>query len=74
MTLSGLSHLLRNPFYIGYLDAQKTGELLPGIHQPLVEKKLFFDVQTHLKTRIWPRRPSSGSARVRMGCGYSDAP
>lgn len=54
--LSGLSHLLRNPFYIGYLDAKATGELLPGVHQPLVDKKLFFDVQAKLKTRVWPRK------------------
>jgi DNA invertase Pin-like site-specific DNA recombinase len=56
MTLSGLSHLLRNPFYIGYLDVRATGELLPGVHPPLVDRKLFFDVQARLKTRIWPRR------------------
>jgi DNA invertase Pin-like site-specific DNA recombinase len=37
ITLSGLSHLLRNPFYIGYLDVRSTGELLPGVHQPLVD-------------------------------------
>ena len=25
LTLSGLSHILRNPFYIGYLDTKATG-------------------------------------------------
>jgi hypothetical protein len=25
------------------------------VHQPLIEKKLFFDVQAKLKTRVWPR-------------------
>jgi site-specific DNA recombinase len=55
VTLSGLSHLLRNPFYIGYLETSATEELLPAVHAPLVEKKLFFDVQAKLKTRIWPR-------------------
>jgi hypothetical protein len=54
--LSGLSYILRNPFYIGNLEVKATGELLPGHHMPLVERKLFFDVQARLKTRIWPRR------------------
>jgi site-specific DNA recombinase len=56
LTISGLSHLLRNPFYIGYLDATATAELLPGIHAPLVARDLFFRVQSRLKTRIYPRR------------------
>lgn len=51
-----VSHLLRNPFYIGYLDAKATAELLPGVHPQLVDRKIFFDVQAKLKTRIWPRR------------------
>jgi hypothetical protein len=56
LTLSGLSHVLRNPFYIGYLDAKATGELLPGVHPQLVDRKVFFDVQSRLKTRVWPRK------------------
>jgi site-specific DNA recombinase len=56
LTLSGLSHLLRNPFYIGYLDARATAELLPGVHQPLVSREIFFQVQSRLTTRFWPRR------------------
>ena len=56
VTTSGLSHLFRNPFYIGYLAAQATKELLPGRHVPLVERSLFFAVQAKLRSKVQPRR------------------
>jgi site-specific DNA recombinase len=56
LTLSGLSHLLRNPFYMGYIRFGDKKELFRGLHEPLVSKEIFFKVQSHLKNRVWPRR------------------
>jgi site-specific DNA recombinase len=56
LTVSGLSHLLKNPFFMGYIRFGKKEELYRGLHEPLVSKELFFDVQSHLKLRVWPRR------------------
>ena len=41
VTRSGISVLLNNPFYIGFIRLRKTGETFPGSHQPLVSKALF---------------------------------
>lgn len=41
----GLARILRNPFYIGLIYIQRTRETFPGIHEPMVSKSLFDDVQ-----------------------------
>jgi Site-specific recombinases, DNA invertase Pin homologs len=41
ITLSSLSVILNNPFYIGLIRLKRTGEMFPGIHQPLIRKTLF---------------------------------
>lgn len=40
-----LAKLLRNPFYIGIIRMQKSGEHYAGIHRPIVSKSLFDRVQ-----------------------------
>jgi site-specific DNA recombinase len=45
VSLNGLSTLLNNPFYIGLIRVQTTGEMFPGQHQPLISKTLFERVQ-----------------------------
>jgi DNA invertase Pin-like site-specific DNA recombinase len=55
VTITGLSVLLRNPFYMGYMHLRKRDKLYPGLHQRIVEKELFFKVQERLKSRLWPR-------------------
>ncbi|TSD02292.1 MAG: putative resolvase [Parcubacteria group bacterium Athens0714_25] len=42
---SGLARVLRNPFYVGLIYIQRTGETFPGIHEPMISKSLFDDVQ-----------------------------
>jgi hypothetical protein len=37
--------MLRNPFYIGLIRIRKTGECFPGIHAPVVTKRVFDTVQ-----------------------------
>ncbi|HEX8459220.1 MAG TPA: recombinase family protein [Pyrinomonadaceae bacterium] len=38
---NSLHDLLRNPFYAGLIRIQKTGELFPGAHVPLISQSLF---------------------------------
>ncbi|HYQ84752.1 MAG TPA: recombinase family protein [Rubrobacter sp.] len=56
VTISGLSHMLRNPFYMGCVHLRSSDKLYPGLHEALISKELFFAVQARLKSRLWPRR------------------
>jgi len=51
VTRNGLSVLLNNPFYIGLIRLQRTGETFAGSHQPLIAKSLFDRVQRVLQGR-----------------------
>jgi len=42
---NGLVCILKNPFYMGLIKMDKTRELFPGVHEPIVSKKLFDAVQ-----------------------------
>jgi site-specific DNA recombinase len=42
---TSLATILHNPFYIGLIRIRRTGEIFSGIHEPLVNKSLFDDVQ-----------------------------
>jgi site-specific DNA recombinase len=48
------SFLLNNPFYMGLMRIAKTGEVFPGIHQPLISRTLFDRVRSVLlgKTNV----------------------
>jgi site-specific DNA recombinase len=45
LSLTGLSTILNNPFYIGLIRLRRTGEVFPGAHAPLIKKALFERVQ-----------------------------
>lgn len=45
VTINGLSTILHNPFYIGIIRIEKTGEMFTGKHKPLISKALFDQVQ-----------------------------
>jgi site-specific DNA recombinase len=49
VTRNGLSILLNNPFYIGLIRLQRTGETFAGVHGPLISKSLFDRVQKILE-------------------------
>jgi site-specific DNA recombinase len=55
VTKSGLSHLLRNPFYMGYIHLRSSDKLHRGIHEPIVSSQLYFAVQARLKSKVYPR-------------------
>jgi DNA invertase Pin-like site-specific DNA recombinase len=49
VTRNGMSVLLNNPFYLGVIRLQKTGETFSGIHTPIVTKAVFDAVQRILR-------------------------
>ncbi len=55
VTIGGLSVILRNPFYIGYMHLRTKDRLFQGMHDPIISKELFFRTQERLKSRVWPR-------------------
>lgn len=45
LTLNGIATLLHNPFYKGLIRIEKTGETFAGLHQPIVSREVFEQVQ-----------------------------
>lgn len=56
VTINGLSTILHNPFYSGFILIIKTGEMFAGIHKPIITKALFDQVQTVFEGRNIPKR------------------
>lgn len=48
VTRNGLSTLLHNPFYAGLVRIKRTGEMFPGVHEPLIPQSLFKKVEAVL--------------------------
>jgi len=55
VSLNGISTMLNNPFYTGLIRIKKTGECYPGVHAPILSKKLFDTVQQVLNGKTVPR-------------------
>ncbi|MHB8217074.1 MAG: recombinase family protein [Candidatus Sulfotelmatobacter sp.] len=72
---NGLSTILNNPFYIGLIRVQKTGQVYAGNHEPLISKRLFDDVQDMLAGRFNTRTKAHDFLFRRYirckGCQYS---
>ena len=49
---NGISRMLHNPFYMGIIRIERTGETFEGCHQPLVTKALFERVQAVISGRF----------------------
>jgi site-specific DNA recombinase len=52
---SHIAHILHNPFYMGLMRVNATGELFDGNHEPLVSPILFKRVESILRGRQYPR-------------------
>ncbi len=50
-----LTSIFRNRFYYGMLRFRSTGELFDGVHEPLISKVLFDNVQAVLSGRTWKK-------------------
>jgi len=48
ITINGLSTILHNPFYMGVIRIEKTGDTFRGVHRSLISRELFDRVQTVL--------------------------
>jgi site-specific DNA recombinase len=74
ISLSGLSGMLKNPFYMGIIEIKTTGQVFQGVHQPLISKELFDRVQMALDGRYAHRTTSHTFLFQRMlfcqHCGY----
>ncbi|MBV9766700.1 MAG: recombinase family protein [Acidobacteriaceae bacterium] len=70
-----LSKLLNNPFYSGLIRIRKTGQYFAGIHEPLISRKLFEQVQEVLQGKLNTRvKKHDFLYRRRLtckGCSYS---
>jgi hypothetical protein len=55
VTISGLSTILHNPFYIGIIRIEKTGEMFAGKHKPTISKALFDQVQVVFEDKNIPK-------------------
>ena len=75
ISLTGLSTILNNPFYMGLVRVRRTGELFPGAHRPLVSKALFDRVQMILQGKTVDRQVRHDFTYRRLvhcaGCGRS---
>jgi len=54
ITDNGLTTILNNPFYIGLIHIRKTDETFQGAHPPIIEKRLYDEVQAVLRGRRVP--------------------
>jgi DNA invertase Pin-like site-specific DNA recombinase len=48
VTVNGLATILKNPFYVGLMRINKTGQTFEGMHEPLVTTAIFTKVQEML--------------------------
>jgi len=75
VTRNGYSTLLNNPFYAGLMRIYKTNESFAGIHEALISKPLFDQVQAVLSGKVYarPQRHVFPFRRLLTcgDCGYS---
>src|SRR4051812_47948345 len=48
ISVNALTKALHNPFYMGLIRIQRTGEFFPGTHEPIITKALFDRAQAAL--------------------------
>lgn len=75
ISLNGTWKMLRQPFYIGLIHVQRTGETFEGIHDPIVPKALFDRCQAIMSGRSYIRPNKHDFAYSRLitcdACGRS---
>ena len=52
LSINGVSKILRNPFYIGMIKVESSGQVFNGIHEPLISTALFDRVQAILDGKL----------------------
>lgn len=66
VTLTGISTILNNPFYMGVIRLKKTRESFAGVHAPLVDRQVFTRVQRILEGKTVVRTHRHEFAYSRM--------
>jgi DNA invertase Pin-like site-specific DNA recombinase len=70
-----LSEILKNPFYVGIIRLRRSGESFPGVHESLISKSLFDQVQSVLAGKAtiqWRSHDFLFRRMIRCAhCGYS---
>ena len=66
VSLTGMSTILNNPFYIGVIRIRKTGESFAGVHAPIVNRQVFEIVQRILEGKTVVRTHRHEFAYSRM--------
>lgn len=64
LSINSLANILHNIFYIGLIRIKKSQEYFPGLHEPLISKKLFDRVQTVLASRLSKSGPSGRLSEI----------
>ncbi|MEW8110958.1 MAG: recombinase family protein, partial [Candidatus Thiodiazotropha endolucinida] len=71
---NGLSVMLNNSFYMGMIHLKSTGELFSGIHEPIISKSLFDQVQDVLSGKVCQRTTKHMHQYRRMiRCAYCNS-
>ncbi|HHT9126410.1 MAG TPA: recombinase family protein [Candidatus Brocadiia bacterium] len=75
VSISGLSVVLNNPFYIGLIKLKSTGETFLGVHKAIISKTLFDRVRRILNGKLNARTQKHNFLFCRLivckYCGYS---
>lgn len=75
VSLSGLSKILNNSFYMGIITIKRNGEVFQGNHEPLISKHTFDTAQDVLQGRFHTRTVKHEFLFRRLvrckGCGYT---
>lgn len=74
LSFDAISTMLRNPFYVGLIRIERTGQMFDGVHEPVVSKAVFDRVQAIISGRVFARPQKHAHAYRRMircaACGY----
>jgi site-specific DNA recombinase len=75
LSMTGISKILNNPFYVGVIRLQKTNETFSGAHEPLIRKSQFDRVQKILTGKFNARSQRHDFRYRRLikcrHCGFS---
>lgn len=75
VSLHGIEKIFRNTFYHGLITIERTGETFDGVHEPIVTKRQFAQVQQIKAGRCGPKVTRHGHRfQGIFRCGLCDGP
>ena len=74
LTLSNIYCILKNPFYYGVFEyPRKSGNWYTGVHEPLISKELFDQVQSQVKSQVLRVENKEFAFTKLLACGLCDS-